>query len=76
MNIETCEKCGGHGQIRDSRILAQGPKHRRRQCVQCDHRWSTAEVLRGSEQDEEPAEYGESFAQSGPVWWNPAPGRR
>lgn len=49
-----CEKCGGRGQVYDSRTefsnhqsggtVEPGTIHRRRKCPVCGHRWQTVEI--------------------------------
>jgi len=44
LNADECEKCGG-----DSRVIRvrrpRGKIVRRRQCLDCRHRWNTSEFL-------------------------------
>ena len=43
MNVTACHKCGGWGEVKDSRPRANH-KYRRRICKECGARWTTREL--------------------------------
>jgi transcriptional regulator NrdR family protein len=51
--VDVCPLCRDSSIIRVTRIrVSDGAKVRRRECNACGHRWSTAEVLPGTEPPE------------------------
>lgn len=43
-----CRKCGGVGHTLDCRPV-HGATRRRKVCTDCEHRWTTYEIVRGEE---------------------------
>lgn len=41
--VSECDKCGADSGVRDSRLSPTGHIRRSRECVACEHRWTTYE---------------------------------
>lgn len=43
-SIKICPKCGSDSQIIETRLIKSGVVRRRRECLNCLHRWTTGEL--------------------------------